>query len=241
VSGLGAHRQPDTAGPDSPPPPPPARFAVLASGSGSNLAAIIDACAAGRLYGRVVVVASNRIGAYALERAEQAGIPTVYRSLKAVRDAGGTRRDYDAELAEVVAAHRPDWVVLAGWMHILSSAFLDRFPGRVVNLHPALPGRFPGAHAIDDAYEAFRAGTVDRTGVMVHLVPDEGVDVGPTLASVEVPIHTEDSRDSLEIRIHAAEHELLVATLDRLARDPAGVHASVGIDLAPFPVQELQT
>jgi methionyl-tRNA formyltransferase len=103
-------------------------------------------------------------------------------------------------------------------MHVLSMAFLGRFPGRVVNLHPALPGRFPGAHAIDDAWAAYERGEVDRTGVMVHLVPDEGVDDGPVLATAEVPIRPGDDRAALEARIHAVEHELLVDTLAGLAR-----------------------
>ena len=119
----------------------------------------------------------------------------------------------------------PDWVVLAGWMHVLSMAFLGRFPGRVVNLHPALPGCFPGAHAIDDAWAAHERGEIDRTGVMVHLVPDEGVDDGPVLGTVEVPIRPGDDRATLEARIHAAEHELLVDTLARLVRG----------DLPPLP------
>jgi formyltetrahydrofolate-dependent phosphoribosylglycinamide formyltransferase len=150
-----------------------------------------------------------------------------YRPLRPVLDAGRTRRDYDAELADLVAAHRPDLVVLAGWMHVLGSAFLDRFPHRVVNLHPALPGAFPGAHAIDDAWAAFERGEIDRTGVMVHLVPDEGVDAGPVIATAEVPILPGDTRERLETRMHAAEHELLVVSLARL------LHGSDPIDDRP--------
>jgi phosphoribosylglycinamide formyltransferase-1 len=193
-----------------------ARLAVLVSGSGTNLQAILDACRQGRLDADVAVVVCNRRAAFALERATQAGVPTEYLPLRPLLDAGGSRRDYDRQLADLVAAHRPDWVVLAGWMHVLSGAFLDRFPGRVVNLHPALPGAFPGAHAIDDAWAAHQRGEIDRTGVMVHLVPDEGVDAGPVVACVEVPIVPGDTRDALEARIHHAEHELLVTSLARL-------------------------
>ncbi len=185
-------------------------LAVLVSGSGSNLQAIIDAGLP------VTVVVSNRKAAYALERAATAGIPTEYVPLKPVLDRGGTRRDYDAQLAEVVARHDPDWVVLAGWMHVLSSAFLDRFPNRVVNLHPALPGTFPGAHAIDDAFAAWERGEIDETGVMVHLVPDERVDEGPVLATAEVPILAGDTLERLTERLHATEHVLLVEVLRRL-------------------------
>jgi phosphoribosylglycinamide formyltransferase 1 len=99
---------------------------------------------------------------------------------------------------------------------VLTDAFLQRFPGRVVNLHPALPGAFPGLHAIERAYSAARAGEIDCTGVMVHLVPDEGIDVGPVLAQQPVPILPDDTLESLEARIHAVEHRLLVETLHRL-------------------------
>ncbi len=88
--------------------------------------------------------------------------------------------------AKLAASYQPDWIVLAGWMRVLSSAFLDCFPQRVINLHPALPGTFPGTHAIERAFEAYQRGEIDRTGVMVHLVPDEGVDNGPVLAQAEV-------------------------------------------------------
>ena len=200
------------------------RLVVLISGSGSNLAAILDACADGRLPARVVLVVSNRRDAYGLVRAAEAGVPTAYHPLKPYRDAGRDRADYDADLADIVAAAEPDAVVLAGWMHILSDAFNRRFSDRVVNLHPALPGQFPGATAIDDALAAFGRGEVDHTGVMVHLVPDERVDEGPVLASRPVPIEPDDTVDTLRERVHAVEHELLVDALAAfLAGDgPAG-------------------
>ena len=103
-------------------------------------------------------------------------------------------------------------------MHIFSNAFLEHFSGRVVNLHPALPGQFPGAHAIEDALAAFRRGEIDETGIMVHLVPDERVDEGPVLATRTIPIHADDTLESLATRIHAAEHALLVETLQSLIR-----------------------
>jgi phosphoribosylglycinamide formyltransferase-1 len=188
------------------------RLVVLVSGNGSNLQAILDACASGRLPAGVVAVISNNAGAFALERARMAQVP----ALTALKRKAQSRAEYDAALAEQVAAYRPDWVVLAGWMRVLSVAFLDRFPQRVVNLHPALPGAFPGTHAIERAFEAFRAGEIHQTGVMVHLVPDEGVDSGPVLAQVVVPFRADDTLAALEARIHAAEHRLLVETLERL-------------------------
>ena len=128
-------------------------------------------------------------------------------------DATADRRAYDADLAELVASTEPDLVVLAGWMHLLSSSFLDRFPDRVVNLHPALPGEFPGSDAIADAWEAFGDGRISRTGVMVHFVPDEGVDDGPPIASLEVPIRPGDTFEGLCRRMHAAEHVLIVSAI----------------------------
>ncbi len=189
------------------------RVVVLISGSGSNLAAVMTACADGRLDADVVLVISNRRDTYGLVRAAEAGIPTAYHPLKPYRDRGDDRRDYDRDLADLVAAAEPDAVVLAGWMHILSSAFGARFPDRVINLHPALPGQFPGATAVEDAMAAFGRGEVDRTGVMVHLVPDERVDEGPVLASRTIVIEADDTVDSLRQRIHAVEHELLVEAL----------------------------
>lgn len=195
-----------------------ARLVVLASGSGSNLQAILDACAEERLEADVVFVVVNRRSARAAQRAEEAGVPVAYRPLGPFRDEfpGDIRRareTYDTALACEIAEVHPDLVVQAGWMHLFSSAFLDRFPGMVVNLHPAMPGAFPGAHAIDDAWAAHERDGLDHTGVMVHLVPDEGVDDGPVLAAQRIDIAHDDSRRSLEAKVHAVEHELLVRAI----------------------------
>jgi formyltetrahydrofolate-dependent phosphoribosylglycinamide formyltransferase len=194
------------------------RLVVLATGSGSNLQAILDACTDGTLEAEVVLVVVNRRTAYAAERAAAAGVPSVYRPMGPFREAvpddpRRARERYDAALAAEIADARPDLIVQAGWMHLFTSAFLDRFPGMVVNLHPALPGAFPGAHAIDDAWAAHETDGLDHTGVMVHLVPDEGVDDGPVLASQRVPITADDTRETLEARLHEVEHELFVATI----------------------------
>lgn len=188
------------------------RLAILVSGSGSNLQAVIDAVQAGQLEAEIAVVVSNRREAFGLVRAERAGIPTLYFPLKPYRDAGLPREAYDADLAERVAAYAADLIVLAGWMHILSPAFLDRFPGRVLNLHPALPGQFPGTHAIQRACEAYRRGEIDRTGVMVHFAAPE-VDAGAVIKTAEVPIRPDDTVATLEARIHATEHRLLVEAI----------------------------
>jgi len=173
----------------------------------------------------VALVLSNRKEAYGIQRAIQAGVPVVYFPLAPYRKAGRPRTAYDADLAALLEAFRVEWVVLAGWMHVLSNAFLARFPHRVVNLHPALPGAFPGTHAIQRAYQAFRRGEIAHTGVMVHLVPDEGVDAGPVVVQEEVPIFPGDTLEGLEARIHAVEHRLLVQGLRQLlcsAPSPGG-------------------
>jgi formyltetrahydrofolate-dependent phosphoribosylglycinamide formyltransferase len=191
------------------------RLAVFISGNGSNLQALIDAIAAGELEAAIVVVVSNRQDAYGLERAERANIPTLYFPLKLYLAAGHSRAAYDADLADMVLAYRPDVVVLAGWMHVLSSAFLDQWPGRVLNLHPALPGQFAGTQAIQRAYEAFQRGEIEHTGVMVHWVIPE-IDAGPVIATATVPIQAGDSLADLEARVHATEHRLLVEAVRSL-------------------------
>jgi formyltetrahydrofolate-dependent phosphoribosylglycinamide formyltransferase len=193
---------------------PGSRLVVLASGNGTNLQAVLDACAAGQLPATVVAVVSDQADAPALGRAGAAGIPAVHLG----RNPGEERADYDARLADVVAGFGPDLVVLAGWMRILTMSFLGWFPERVVNLHPALPGELPGTHAIERAWQEALAGERTATGVMVHLVPDEGVDVGPVLGTTTVPIHPDDTLETLSARVHHAEHELLIATLSTLCR-----------------------
>jgi phosphoribosylglycinamide formyltransferase 1 len=203
---------------------PCARLVVLASGSGSNLQAILDACAAGDLDAEVVAVVTNRADARALTRASASGIPAVHMA----PHPGEERSDYDARLADVVAGFGPDLVVLAGWMRVLTMSFLGWFPQRVLNLHPALPGELAGTRAIERAWHEALAGERTRTGVMVHLVPDEGVDDGPVLAQVTVPIRPDDTLDTLTERVHLAEHQLLVDTLRTLCSTPTlteGLHS----------------
>jgi formyltetrahydrofolate-dependent phosphoribosylglycinamide formyltransferase len=198
------------------------RIAVLVSGFGSNLQAIIDAVEEGGLPGvEIGLVVSNRREARGIKRAVRHGIPVVYFPLAPYPRAGRSREEYDADLAAIVQTFDVSWVVMAGWMHVLSEAFLSRFPSRVINLHPALPGTFPGTHGIERAYEAYQRGEIDHTGVMVHLVPDEAVDAGPVVAREVVPIHPEDSLDALEARIHAVEHRLLVGAVRQLVSPEA--------------------
>jgi phosphoribosylglycinamide formyltransferase 1 len=193
------------------------RLVVLISGSGSNLQALLDAISENRLQADVVVVISNKAEAYGLERARLACVPAVVKT----SIPGQERRAYDAELAEIVQAYQPDWVILAGWMRILSSAFLEAFQNQVINLHPALPGMFPGTHAIERALAAYQTGEIQETGVMVHFVPDEGVDCGPVIAQRKVPIFHNDTLETLAGRIHQTEHQLLVDAIAGMLQSTA--------------------
>ncbi len=186
-----------------------AKLVVLISGNGSNLQAILDACAKNELPVTVVAVISNQPHAYGLTRAHNAGVPAIILPLAEAE----SRRDYDSRLAALVATHQPDYIILAGWMRLLTSNFLSVFPNRVINLHPALPGAFPGTHAIERAYQAFQRGEISQTGIMVHLVPDEGVDNGPVLATQTLFFRPGEPFEQFESRIHAAEHQLLLETL----------------------------
>lgn len=184
------------------------RLVVLVSGGGTNLQAILDACAGGELAGEVEVVAvvSNRVEAYGLERARLVGVPAVSLPVD-----GRERKTYDEALADSVAQFQPDLVILAGWMRIVTMAFVGRFP--VINLHPALPGAFAGLGAIERAFAAWENGTIRESGVMVHWVPDEGVDVGPVITKETVPFQVGDSIEQFEDRLHTVEHRLVVEAI----------------------------
>jgi phosphoribosylglycinamide formyltransferase-1 len=179
---------------------------VLASGTGSLLASLLEA-AVGNYPARVVAVGADRDCA-ALEIADAASVPTY-----TVRVGDHTDRDaWDAAMTEATAAHEPDLVVSAGFMKILGQKFLSRFPGRVVNTHPALLPAFPGAHAVP----ATLAYGVKVTGCTVHLV-DAGTDTGPILAQQPVPVLDDDDEATLHERIKVVERQLLVNVLEALA------------------------
>jgi formyltetrahydrofolate-dependent phosphoribosylglycinamide formyltransferase len=146
-----------------------AKLVILISGNGSNLQAILDACATGGLPASVVAVISNKSDAYGLTRAQNAGVPAIHFPKRPDE----SRQDYDTRLAAYVSTFLPDYIILAGWMRLLSNNFLSQFPNRVINLHPALPGTFPGTHAIQRAYDAWQRGEIDRTGVMVDQLPPQ--------------------------------------------------------------------
>jgi phosphoribosylglycinamide formyltransferase 1 len=186
----------------------PVRLAVLLSGGGTNLQALLDAIDADDDFGGgVVVVGADRPDAGGLERARDAGIPTVVRSLHAHPD----RRAWEDALRADLEAHAPEAIVLAGFMRILSGRFLAGWPDRVVNTHPSLLPAFRGAHAVRDALEY----GVRLTGSTVHLV-DEQVDHGPILAQRAVEVRDDDTESSLHDRIKAVEHQLLPACVKLL-------------------------
>ncbi|HEY3310662.1 MAG TPA: phosphoribosylglycinamide formyltransferase [Anaerolineales bacterium] len=190
----------------------PAVLVVLISGNGSNLQAILDACSRKEIPASVAAVISNTPNAYGLTRARKAGVDAIVLA----RQPDETRVDYDVRLAGMVEIYEPDYVILAGWMRLLTASFLNHFPNRVINLHPALPEMFPGTHAIERAYEAYQLGRIDQSGVMVHIVPDEGVDNGPVLAIQEIRFVPGEPLETFEERVHAAEHQLLVDTIKNL-------------------------
>ena len=183
------------------------RLIVLISGSGSNLQALIDAVNQGVISAEIVLVISNRNNAYGLVRAAQAAIPTLYFPLQPYRSQG--REAYDEALATLIEQARPDLIVLAGWMQIFTPVFLDHFPQRVINLHPALPDTFAGTHAIERAHAAYQAGEIAQSGCMVHYVIPE-VDAGPTIIQAVVPILSADTVETFAERMHKIEHQIIV-------------------------------
>jgi phosphoribosylglycinamide formyltransferase-1 len=175
--------------------PDGARFAVLASGSGSNLQALLDAYPE-----ELVVVGGDKKEAYAFERARRAGIPVEH-----VDPAGFvSREDYDAELAARISVHNVELAVGAGYMRVLSPAFLERFPA-VINVHPSLLPKFRGLDAVGQTLAA----GVGETGVTVHFMVEE-VDAGPIISQERVPVRPDDTKESLFERLHPVEHRLLV-------------------------------
>jgi phosphoribosylglycinamide formyltransferase-1 len=189
---------------------------VLASGSGTNLQAILDT-----LHGRegieVAGVGSDKPGARALERARAAEVRTAVFP----REEYPGREARDAAIAEWVEARGADLIVLAGYMQLLSPAFVARFRNRIVNVHPALLPSFPGLDAIGQALDA----GVEATGVTVHFV-DEGVDTGPPILQREVPVPADRDRERLEAAIHAVEHELYPEAIRMIARGQVRIDPS---------------
>ncbi|GAB3593702.1 phosphoribosylglycinamide formyltransferase [Angustibacter peucedani] len=196
-------------------PRPPARLVVLVSGAGTNLQALLDACADPAYGAQVVAVGADRPGIEGLARAERAGLPTFVRRVADAVD----RDSWDRELADLVAAHEPDLVVSAGFMKLAGPAFLERFGGRYVNTHPALLPSFPGMHGAADAL----AHGVKVTGATLFVV-DEGVDTGAIVAQRAVDVRDDDDVETLHERIKVVERAMLVDAVGRMAREGWTVH-----------------
>ncbi|MCL4498673.1 MAG: phosphoribosylglycinamide formyltransferase [Chloroflexi bacterium] len=176
------------------------KLGVLVSGSGSNLQVILDHCSNGTLPAVVSVVISDKTDAFALQRAEEAGVAGVRIDRKDFDSAEG----YNQRIAEVLKEHHVELVVMAGYMRLLGKEVLGAFPNRVLNLHPALLPSFPGAHGISDAL--FYG--VKVTGVTVHFA-NEVFDEGPIILQEAIPVEDDDDEDSLSEKIHAVEHRVL--------------------------------
>jgi phosphoribosylglycinamide formyltransferase-1 len=186
----------------------PMRLGVLISGSGTNLQAIIDAVAEGRLDAEVVVVIANHESAYGLERARKAGIEAVW--VDSSKHAGPG--PYNHAIRETLDAHDVDLVVMAGYMRLLGKEVLDAYPDRVINIHPALLPSFPGASGVKDAFEY----GVKVTGVTVHFA-NEVFDDGPIIAQQAVEVAEDDTMESLEAKIHEIEHRIYPMALQYIA------------------------
>ena len=197
---------------------------VLVSGRGSNLRAICNAIDAGTCNTNIVAVVSDRKSAGALEFAEARGVPTRVVSLRK----GDDRGLWNESLASEVAKLQPHLIVLAGFMRVLGPPMLERFPGRIINVHPALLPSFPGHSGPQDALD----GGVRISGCTVHVV-DSGVDTGPIIAQAAVPVFPDDTADSLHTRIQIQEHHLLPQVIHPIAigaieLDPLRVHTPFG-------------
>lgn len=191
------------------------RIAVLVSGRGSNLQSLIDERARGTLGAQIVGVISNRPGALALDRARAADLPTVVINHRHFDD----RQLFEAALVGQLREWRTDYVILAGFMRVLTGAFIEAFPNRVINIHPSLLPAFPGIHAQKQAWEY----GVKVTGCTAHFV-DSGTDTGPIIMQSEVPVLDDDTPERLATRILDAEHRLLPLALRRVLTEPWCIH-----------------
>lgn len=182
---------------------------VLASGSGTNLQAILDACDGGEIAGRVAVVISDREEAYALQRAARKGVPTRFLDPKSFPD----REAFDRATVALLREHRVEVVALAGFMRLVSPYFVRMYPARIMNIHPALLPSFPGTSGVEDAL----AYGVKVSGCTVHFV-DEGLDTGPIILQAAVEVKDSDTPETLHQRIHTQEYRLYPRALDLFAR-----------------------
>jgi formyltetrahydrofolate-dependent phosphoribosylglycinamide formyltransferase len=188
----------------------PARLVVLVSGTGTNLQALLDACADPAYGAEVVAVGADRPGTMGVQRARDIGLPTFELAISTF----ASRKEWDVEMTRVVAGYKPDIVVSAGFLKLVGAEFLERFGGRFVNTHNALLPSFPGIHGPRDALEY----GVKVTGATLFVV-DEGVDTGAIVDQVCVPVEEGDDEATLTERIKKAERAMLVDAIGRMARD----------------------
>lgn len=209
---------------------------VLISGSGSNLQAIIDAIASGQIAGRIAAVLSNKAEAFGLERAKTAGIPQIVINHKDY----DSREDFDLAMIEAIDTYAPDLIVLAGFMRILTAEFVRHYQGRMLNIHPSLLPKYKGLHTHQRALDAGDA----QHGCTVHFVTEE-LDGGPLAIQAPLNIHATDNADSLQLRVHRAEHDIYPLAVewfcaDRLSLSVSGAVQLDGTTLSPEGYQFIQ-
>ncbi len=185
------------------------KIAILVSGNGTNMQRIIDDCHNGRIPAQAHLVITDNPQAGAIARARNYGV----RVAVADRKAFGTKAEFEAEMIKKIDEGGIDYVVLAGFMRILSPEFVRKYKGKIINIHPSLLPAFPGAHGIKDAFDA----KVKETGVTVHYV-DEGVDTGQVILQKKVSVTPEDTLETLEAKVHAVEHEIYPEALRKILR-----------------------
>jgi len=184
-------------------------FAILASTNASDFPAIFSAFQSGKILGKIVCGVVNKENCGAQEKLEKENIPTFFVSHKSK-----TREDFDKEVHKILQNHKVDYVVCVGYMRILSSWFVQQWPNKIINIHPALLPKFPGAHAITDALEA----RVTETGATVHFI-DEGVDTGPILMQKSCTVEKNETLESLKKKIQKIEQEIYPLVLEKISKN----------------------
>ncbi|MBL1230361.1 phosphoribosylglycinamide formyltransferase [Enterococcus sp. BWB1-3] len=186
------------------------RIAVFASGSGSNFQAIAESVQAGKIDGEIVLLFSDQKDAKVLERAEKLGIPSASFSPKDFSSKG----IYEAELLHLLEEKEVELIVLAGYMRLIGPVLLEAYPEKIINIHPSLLPLFPGLHGIRDAFEA----KAEETGVTIHFI-DKGIDTGPVIVQEKVAIHSDDTLEGLEEKIHKVEHRLYPIVIQKIIKE----------------------
>ncbi|MDY6805622.1 MAG: phosphoribosylglycinamide formyltransferase [Cyanobacteriota bacterium] len=186
----------------------PLKLAILASGSGTNFEVIARAIETGKLNAKIQVLIYNNPGAKVIARAEKFGVPAI---LLNHRDYKNRREEFDSEIIKTLGGYDVEWVVMAGWMRIVTKVLVNAFPNRIINIHPSLLPSFPGIRAVEQALAA----GVKITGCTVHLVSEE-VDSGPILMQAAVPVLADDTPETLHARIQVQEHKIMVGAIAAL-------------------------